>query len=159
MVQIRQAQEQDIPTLCQLIMTVQELHRQEMPHRYRAITPDDPALVQLFANKLGDEQETIFIAEINDEAIGYLSLQIRDIPDHPLVFGYRGGHIDQMSVNEAYQGQGVGKALMNHAIEFAKSQNVGRMTLGVVAFNQRAIRFYESFGFEFGSHRMALNIT
>ena len=54
-------------------------------------------------------------------------------------------------------GSGVGKALMEHSIEFAKCKNADTLWLGVWSQNQRAIQFYRKFGFEkFGDHTFML---
>ena len=58
------------------------------------------------------------------------------------------GHIG-ISVSEAWQGKGVGNALMQAGIDLAdKWLNLTRLELEVYADNQAAIRLYERFGFE-----------
>ncbi len=58
------------------------------------------------------------------------------------------GHIG-ISVSEAWQGKGVGNALMHAGIDLAdKWLNLTRLELEVYADNQAAIRLYERFGFE-----------
>ena len=54
-----------------------------------------------------------------------------------------------ISVSEAWQGKGVGKALMQAGIDLAdKWLNLTRLELEVYADNEAAIRLYEQFGFE-----------
>ena len=54
-----------------------------------------------------------------------------------------------ISVAEAWQGKGVGKALMQAGIDLAdKWLNLTRLELEVYADNDAAIRLYERFGFE-----------
>jgi putative acetyltransferase len=58
------------------------------------------------------------------------------------------GHIG-ISVTEAWQGKGVGKALMQAGIDLAdKWLNLSRLELEVYSDNDAAIRLYEQFGFE-----------
>ncbi|HEU4766956.1 MAG TPA: GNAT family N-acetyltransferase [Pyrinomonadaceae bacterium] len=58
------------------------------------------------------------------------------------------GHIG-ISVAEAWQGKGVGNALMHAGIDLAdKWLNLTRLELEVYADNEAAIRLYERFGFE-----------
>lgn len=54
-----------------------------------------------------------------------------------------------ISVSEAWQGKGVGKALMQAGVDLAdKWINLTRLELEVYADNEEAIRLYEQFGFE-----------
>ena len=54
-----------------------------------------------------------------------------------------------ISVSEAWQGKGVGKALMQAGIDLAdKWLNLTRLELEVYADNEAAIRLYEQFRFE-----------
>ena len=58
------------------------------------------------------------------------------------------GHIG-ISVAEAWQGKGVGSALMQACVDLAdKWLNLTRLELEVYADNEAAIRLYERFGFE-----------
>jgi ribosomal protein S18 acetylase RimI-like enzyme len=47
-----------------------------------------------------------------------------------------------------FHGAGVGAALMQSAVEYAKSRQAQRLLLGVYAGNERAIAFYRKQGFE-----------
>jgi ribosomal protein S18 acetylase RimI-like enzyme len=51
-------------------------------------------------------------------------------------------------VSDKFQGQGVGKALMDYMIGEAKKQNMKKIWLGVYSDNEKAIEFYKKFGFE-----------
>lgn len=54
-----------------------------------------------------------------------------------------------ISVSEAWQGKGVGNALMQAGIDLADNWlNLSRLELEVYADNEAAIRLYERFGFE-----------
>lgn len=56
-----------------------------------------------------------------------------------------------ISVDESFWGLGIGKALMQSAIECAKLAHYTQLELSVVADNRRAVSMYKKFGFvEFG---------
>lgn len=58
-----------------------------------------------------------------------------------------------ISILKDYWGQGIGRKLMEEIIEVAKEAEYEQIELEVVATNERAIRLYESFGFELcGKH-------
>jgi putative acetyltransferase len=79
----------------------------------------------------------------NNEVTGHLGLHT--FPHRP-----RRRHVGQigMAVRDDWQGQGVGTALMQAAVELAdKWLNLTRLELEVYIDNKPAIRLYEKFGF------------
>ena len=59
----------------------------------------------------------------------------------------RVGHIGQLSVHHAYQGQGLGRRLMEGALQEFGHYGFSTVTLAVTAINTPALRLYESLGF------------
>lgn len=62
----------------------------------------------------------------------------------------RDGHaleIERIYVDRDLQGRGLGKRLLQRAIQVARSKNKGKIWLGVWEHNPKAIQFYESQGF------------
>jgi len=51
----------------------------------------------------------------------------------------------QMGVHKEYRGQGIGTALLSHALQEARSQGLERVELGVYAPNLAAIRLYKKY--------------
>lgn len=84
------------------------------------------------------------VAVVDDQIVGQLGL-------HTFVHHPRLRHIGQlgMGVREEWQGQGVGGALMQAAIDLAdKWLGLRRLELEVYTDNTRAIALYKRFGFE-----------
>lgn len=57
------------------------------------------------------------------------------------------GHITNVAVDPAYQGQGLGRKLMNELTSRVKALGVDSMTLEVRPSNKVAINLYTSLGF------------
>jgi ribosomal protein S18 acetylase RimI-like enzyme len=51
-------------------------------------------------------------------------------------------------VKEEYRGKGVGKLLMNKAVEIARQKGARMLILETQSWNVRAISFYVKYGFE-----------
>lgn len=59
------------------------------------------------------------------------------------------GTVESLLVHDAYQGQGIGRALLSAVLELADCWlGLSRVALAVLADQEHAIRLYESFGFE-----------
>lgn len=155
MLSIRRATLADVPILAELVLVVHELHVQQEPQRYKAMRANDPAVRAFFTDLLSKESAHVFLALDGDQPIGYVLALLREVPENPFVHSGRALHIDQMSVNTAYQGQGVGTRLMETVLELAQTLGAERVSLGVAVFNTRAIRFYERLGFTIYHHRMS----
>jgi shikimate dehydrogenase len=80
-------------------------------------------------------------------AVGYVFTQVIERPENPYTYAMRYLLVDQISVNADQRSKGYGEALMQVVFEQAKSLGITRVVLGVWAFNQRAIAFYERLGF------------
>ncbi len=52
-----------------------------------------------------------------------------------------------ISVHDDYQGKGLGKILTQYILEIAAERGLKKVTLGVVAHNERAIHVYEKMGY------------
>ena len=83
--------------------------------------------------------------------VGYAVLAPSDLPvpdPHP-------GEVEvkRIYLLNRFQGSGLGKLLMSHAIERARAEGARRLLLGVYSENAGAIAFYQRLGFETIGHR------
>jgi diamine N-acetyltransferase len=98
------------------------------------------------AKALADQAVTYIIANWEEMPVGYAKLK-RGVNPGELT----GKHcimLERIYALQAYVGKKVGKSLMEHCIRIARHENAEFLWLGVWQQNQRAIRFYENFGFK-----------
>lgn len=155
---IRQAYQNDALVLAQLNRDVQQIHHKAHPHRYKPAQPDDPTLIAWYGQRLAQENCVIYIAEVDGEAVGCALCIVQIQEENPFRYASKRVHVDQLSVNETHRQTGVGSALMERVIELAKEHDAERVTLGVAAFNEKAIAFYERRHFHFDSMTMELKL-
>jgi len=117
-----------------------------------ANTPEDFAMYMAAAfseeiqrAELADPDTTVFFAERGDDTVGYVMLRERKPPASV-------GLDDALEIARFYArkraiGSGVGGALMQRAIAEAAGRGKDAVWLAVWERNERAIRFYESWGF------------
>jgi ribosomal protein S18 acetylase RimI-like enzyme len=115
-------------------------------------TPEDMAMylkksfspeIQLL--ELSQPEVVFLIAESEGAPIGYASLTLGS--NNGSLTGTRPLEIRRIYAVRQYQGKGVGKELMKSAIREARQRGCDCVWLGVWQKNQRAIEFYEKWGF------------
>ena len=89
----------------------------------------------------------VFVAEDGGRIVGRLSLS-RD--PHPA-----SRHVADLGlmVAESHRRKGVGTALLDEAVAWARSAGVSKLELHVFPWNEPALGLYESFGFEREGYR------
>lgn len=97
-----------------------------------------------FKERFESDQSLIFIAEVEEKAIGYILGFIDTYP-------YRSKNpiceIENMYVEETFRRQGIGKRLIAMLRREAKKRKVKLLRIGTIAQNESAIYFYRSEGF------------
>lgn len=101
--------------------------------------------------ELANHSSQFFFVLFNEEIAGYLKVntdeaQSEEMDDESL-------EIERIYVKKEFQKHGLGKQLMNKAVEIASEQKKKKIWLGVWEENENAIAFYQKKGFvQTGSH-------
>jgi ribosomal protein S18 acetylase RimI-like enzyme len=102
---------------------------------------------EVYKGWLTDARARAWLAEIEpgNAPVGYLVVAPASLPLPDL-------REDDLEVKRIYllhrvQGTGLGKRLMRDAVDYAEQSGSRRLLLGVYGGNDRAIAFYERFGF------------
>ncbi len=107
--------------------------------------------VSAFELELNDKNSVFFIAEADDEMIGYAKLQEHSTEN--CVSDKSPIELCRLYVAQEFHGKGIAHKLMNECFDEAKRKNFQTMWLGVWEFNFRAQKFYEKLGFsKVGKH-------
>ena len=127
----------DVPALCELLA---RLFTQEADFK-----PDVQKQAQGLRLIIAEPSRgQIFVLRIGNLVVGMVSL-LRTVSTA------EGGEVfwlEDMIVADEFRGRGLGSELLRHAIEFARQQQVSRITLLTDLENKPAQRFYERHGFK-----------
>lgn len=88
------------------------------------------------------EHAAVFVAELDGRVVGRLSVARDQHPASP--------HVADLGLMVAAdrRGRGIGRALLDAAVEWARETGIAKLELHVFPWNEPAIRLYERFGFE-----------
>ena len=103
--------------------------------------------VQAIWDELSDENDYYFIARIGNEPAGYIRLK-EDYTDYPAMKKYIALELKRIYVLQQLQGKKVGATLMKGAFQLMLEKKFEAIWLGVWEFNEKALLFYNSWGFE-----------
>lgn len=152
MISIRKAQFKDLGDLLYMARTafLQAFTAGNKPENVEAYLAEAFTLGQ-FEKELTNPASTFFVAEQENEIIAYT--KVNSVPGQTDVHDPESLEIARLYVLEEHLGSGLGKRLLDTAIDFAKQNQKKYLWLGVWEHNARAIRFYEKNGLRiFGSH-------
>ncbi len=106
-------------------------------------------------SEITDPNITFLIAEINEVPVGYTKLKAKSSGDG--VTATNPIELQRIYSIKEYIGKGVGAELMKASISEAKEKGFNCIWLGVWEKNERAINFYERWGFKkVGKHFFTL---
>ncbi len=105
----------------------------------------------LLIKEVGAPGNIFFMAFEGEEMVGYARLRENNNP--PRLTGMKTLEIARIYAARHFIGKGIGEMLMQKCIDIAREKNITTIWLGVWEHNQRAIGFYNRWGFEkFGTH-------
>ncbi|MBN2237959.1 MAG: GNAT family N-acetyltransferase [Bacteroidales bacterium] len=103
---------------------------------------NQPKLLEEFQNP----ESEFFFATINNQIVGYLKIN-RNLAQTEFLLE-NAFELERIYLLSDFQGQGIGQALFNKALDLANSAKNKYIWLGVWENNHRAIQFYKKNGFE-----------
>lgn len=101
--------------------------------------------INQLTEELSDVKNEFFFAILDEKPVGFLKLR----PENQMAGQVGNGfEVERIYLTNEATGRGVGRKLLEFAIEMAIQQNKDYVWLKAMDSSQNAIRFYESLGFE-----------
>ncbi|KEO76401.1 GNAT family N-acetyltransferase [Paenibacillus polymyxa] len=101
--------------------------------------------------ELSNDSSEFFFIYFNEELAGYLKVNMNNAQSEKM--GNESLEIERVYIKNSSQKHGLGKYLLNKAMEIAMEHNKKEIWLGVWEKNENAIAFYKKMGFvQTGAH-------
>ena len=144
MKQVRHAETGDIPAILELLVQVDMVHHNGRPDLFKG--PATKYSADELKEILAKEETPVFVCSDENGRIlghGFCILQHsggRLMVEHTTLY------IDDICVDETARGQGVGRALYEYILDYARTKGCYNVTLNVWNCNPGAMAFYEKLG-------------
>ena len=145
--QIRRAKQKDIKRILELLVQVDMVHHNGRPDIFKgpATKYNAEELEAIFQ----DENTPVFVC-VNDEdyILGHGFCVVKQVLGDSVMTDIKTLYIDDICVDEAARGSGVGRELYQYIEKYAKDNGFYNVTLNVWNCNPGALKFYEAMGLE-----------
>lgn len=150
---IRRAQEKDIPRLIELLEQVLQIHADIRPDIF--IPGTTKYTNEELAKMIKDDTKPIYIAADDDDiCMGYAFCQIRQQPFSNNMVPFTSLFIDDLCVDAKTRGKHIGEQLFEYVKNEAKHLGCYEVTLNVWSGNTYAEKFYEKMGLKTKERQM-----
>ena len=141
---VRRAKNEDIEKILDLLIQVDMVHHNGRPDIFKG--PVTKYNAEQLEDIIKDDNRPVFVCVDDDKVLGHAFCMHQQIQDHKLLTDIKTLYIDDICVDEAARGKGVGRMLYEYVKEYAKEKGFYNITLNVWECNPTAIKFYESMG-------------
>ena len=143
-VTVRFAEERDIPAIMELLRQVNRVHAEGRPDLFKTETKyTEEELRAIFKN----EETPVFVCEDGEgRVVGHGFCVLQRPENTRLLHDVLTLYIDDICVDEAARGQGAGRAIYGHILDFARQKGCYNVTLNVWSCNPGAMEFYKKLG-------------
>ena len=144
MLYVRRAIEADIPALMALLVQVNRVHYEGRPDLFK---PATKYTADELRGILADDAAPIFVCvDERGAVLGHGFCVFQQHVNSNLLTDVKTLYIDDICVDEAARGRGVGRAIYDHILDFARETGCYNVTLNVWSCNPGAMAFYEKLG-------------
>jgi ribosomal protein S18 acetylase RimI-like enzyme len=147
MIQIREYNTGDAPQVERCIVELQTFERTIEPNRAEPESIAKPYLAQLL-DQCREQDGALFVAVAEGALIGFVCVLARVDSGSMIEADREYAYISDLVVLPAQRGQGIGRALLRRAEEFAARSGAAVLKVDVLAANDGARAVYQAAGFQ-----------
>lgn len=156
-VRVRPASEHDVDGLARVLTPGDVDHTSVLPHIFN----DQDSLLRTKAiiASLKDGDTAVLVAEIENNVIGLIHLEIKNEKGSPGERPRKLAWILSIDVEEHYRRRGVGQILMESGEQWARAKGASHLEFDVWDFNKISIQFYQKMGYKTMSYMMSKKLN
>ena len=142
---VRKAEARDIPAILNLLLQVNMVHHNGRPDLFRG--PTTKYSEDELKGILSDDGTPVFVCVDGDDRVLGHGFCVMQHSGGRLMVEHSTLYIDDICVDENARGLGVGRALCDHILAYAREKKCYNVTLNVWNCNPSAMAFYDRLGF------------
>jgi ribosomal protein S18 acetylase RimI-like enzyme len=143
---VRPAAAADLPAIGRLGALLVETHHAFDPQRFIAATPRTPhGYAAFLGSQLDDPDVAVLVAEVEGEVVGYAYAALEG-HDYTALRG-PAGVLHDLVVDPRWRARGVGRRLLEEALDFLHARGAPRVILSTAAANEGAQHLFSAMGF------------
>ena len=143
----RQAQKNDLKSIVDLGYLL-AMHEKKADPSLKISSPARKKLKRKYSGQIGKRDNMFFVAEDNDEIIGFLYGNIEKAPVYLSPHHKKIGNISSVFVINKYRKRGIGKGLVSMFLSWTRKRKVRFVQLGVLVKNQSSHNTWKGLGFK-----------
>lgn len=143
---IREARAADLGAVMELLRELDEAHIDLEPTLLRPFK-EQPRPSDWLLARFSEPNEACFVAELSGEVVGFVWSKWQNAPNIPAFIQEPTQIVGDLVVKRALRGRGIGRALLDRAIQWGRARGIKRVQLTVFERNQTAREFYDKLGF------------
>lgn len=109
-----------------------------------------------FSDLISSDNNICLLATIEGNIVGYLVGRVIEPSTYRPI---KQTELESMFIQDGYRGQKIGTRLTERFLAWTKEKNVSQVTVSAYATNNKAISFYEKFGFQPRNILLQLKLT
>lgn len=143
---IRAAVPSDLDAVLSLLRELDEAHVALEPSLLQPFS-EPPRPSDWLLTRFADPQEACFVAEVSGRVVGFVWSKAQSPPAIPAFIQKPLQIVGDVVVQASLRGRGIGRALVEHALDWGRARGLTQVQLTVFAQNSAARGFYEKLGF------------
>jgi len=157
-VSVRPAAPADLPVIGRLGALLVRDHHEFDPQRFIPATPQtEQGYGWFLGRQLKEKNAIVLVAERQGEMVGYVYASVEGY-DYMSLRG-PAGVLNDIVVDPAYRGQGIGRMLLDAILAELKARGVPRVVLSTAERNEPAQRLFDGAGFRRTMIEMTRELT
>jgi ribosomal protein S18 acetylase RimI-like enzyme len=153
---IRGVELKDLKSLDELFFEELRYHKGLLPEKFKI--PKTLVNETWLDSILTNEREFLAVYESKGNLVGVILYKIKTESPDIILKERECGYIEELTVTEDYRGMGVGRKLLDFAINHLKEHGISEVELNIWEKNEMGMGFYEKYGFRTVQRRMKLDI-